>query len=216
MMNRFFRCIATAGITLASVQAAWAQTPAQLQFDTHAAFFSAETPLASPLDPQVFVADAGAPAAVGPQGIAHVAGVRNARLSDAPATPLYDAQDRPLHFTLQRWLGATGTVTLTPAAQGHETVGIDLTGLVPNGLYSAFENHFDQSPIGFTPLDGAGTANTFRADATGHAHVSVDSPNVLTHDNAVLIVYHADGRAWGTERGALGVAAQHQLIARLP
>jgi hypothetical protein len=39
---------------------------------------------------------------------------------------------------------------------------------------------------------------------------------VLTHDNAVLVVYHADGRSWGMQRGTLGVAAQHQLIARLP
>jgi hypothetical protein len=216
MMNRTSRSLAIAGFTLAIAHAASAQTPTQLKFDTHAAFFSAETHLADPLDPQVFVADSNAPAAVGPQGIAHVAGVRNAQLNDSPSTPLFNARNRSLDFTLQNWLGATGTVTLTPTADGHETVDIELTGLVPRGLYSVFENHFDQSPVGFTPLDGAGKANTFRADETGHAHLVVNSPNVLTHDNAVLVVYHADGHAWGKRRGAIGVTAQHQLIARLP
>jgi hypothetical protein len=195
---------------------ALADTPAPLAFETHAAFFSAETQLPAVLDPQVFVADTASPAAVGPQGIAHVAGVRNAHLDDAPSTPLYDAKHRPLHMTLGHWLGAKGVVSFAALPDGREHVSIELTGLVPNGLYSVFENHFDQSPVGFTPLDGRAEHNTFRADKSGHAALQLDAPAALTHDNAVLVVYHADGRSWGLQRGAIGVTAQHQLIARLP
>lgn len=210
-----FALALTALATPFAAHPALADTPTELPFQTHAAFFSAEVHLPDTLDPQVFVADAASPAAVGPQGIRHVAGVRNARLTDSPSTPLYNAQHRPMHMTLGQWLGAKGVVSLDPQ-DGHEHVSIELTGLVPNGLYSLFENHFDQSPIGFTPLDGNAQHNTFRADKTGHASVQLDTPDLMTHDNAVLLVYHADGRSWGMQRGMLGVAAQHQLIARLP
>jgi hypothetical protein len=195
---------------------ALADSSQKLSFETHAAFFSAETQLPAVLDPQVFVADASSPAGVGPQGIAHVAGVRNARLSDPPLIPLYDAQHHPLHITLGRWLGASGVVSLAARPDGRERVSIQLKGLVPDGLYSLFENHFDQSPVGFTPLDGSAERNTFHADRSGRASLQLDAPDVLTHDNAVLLVYHADGRSWGMQRGAIGVKAQHQLIARLP
>ncbi|MEX3937745.1 hypothetical protein AB4Y32_39590 [Paraburkholderia phymatum] len=195
---------------------ALAGSPQQLAFETHAAFFSAETQLPAVLDQQVFVADASSPAAVGPQGIAHVAGVRNAHLSDPPSIPLYDARHHPLHITLGHWLGANGDVSLAEQPDGRERLSIELKGLVPDGLYSLFENHFDQPPVGFTPLDGSAERNTFRADRLGRALLQLDAPSVLTHDNAVLVVYHADGRSWGMQRGAIGVTAQHQLIARLP
>lgn len=54
-----------------------------LPFVTHAEFFSAETHQVPPLDPQVFFALSSASAGLGPQGIRHVAGVRNARIADA-------------------------------------------------------------------------------------------------------------------------------------
>jgi len=49
-----------------------------LDFMTHASFFSAETHQPKPLDPHLFVADAPTAAAVGPQNIQHVAGIRPA------------------------------------------------------------------------------------------------------------------------------------------
>jgi hypothetical protein len=39
---------------------------------------------------------------------------------------------------------------------------------------------------------------------------------MLTGANAVLLVYHSDGRTHGTSRGQLGVTAHHQLIAKVP
>jgi hypothetical protein len=167
-----------------------AQSMTSLSFVTHAAFFSTETGLPAALDPQVFVLALKAPAARGPQNIDHVAGIRNARISDDHLLPIYDAHS--------------------------ERVEVELADLAPGAQFSLFENHFDQSPIGFTPLDGAGHSNSFRANADGTASVVIVSPTSLTHANAVLLVYHSDGKTHGEERGEIGVDAHHQLIARLP
>ena len=187
-----------------------------LPFVTHAAFFSAETRQPTPLDPQVFVQQANAAAATGPQNIKHVAGYRNALISDLPGLKLFSASGEPLGFTLGEWLGAAGHVDLTSGDAGAEKVVATFTGLKPGGVYSLFENHFDQQPIGFTPLDGQGMENSFVAGSDGRAMLTVLAPQRLTHANAVLLVYHSDGKTHGASRGAIGVTAQHQLIVRIP
>jgi hypothetical protein len=63
-------------------------------------------------------------------------------------------------------------------------------------------------------IDGSGADNSFVADANGNAVVTTVSPAALTHDNAVLVVYHSDGKVHGRSRGDIGVDAHHQLIAR--
>ncbi|WP_293035163.1 hypothetical protein, partial [Paraburkholderia sp.] len=120
-----------------------------LPFVTHAAFFSAETHQQAPLDPQVFVADPSGSEGPGPQGIRHVAGVRNARVADSGSLPTVNALNKPLDMTLGAWLGAGGDLVLTRQASGHEKVTVVLSHLKPNGHYSLFENHFDQKPVGF-------------------------------------------------------------------
>jgi hypothetical protein len=66
------------------------------------------------LDPQVFIHDAAAPAATGPQGIKHAAGVRPPLIDeDAKSSTLYSAEDKPLGFDLQTCLSASGSVTIT-------------------------------------------------------------------------------------------------------
>ncbi|OTP76149.1 hypothetical protein PAMC26577_11660 [Caballeronia sordidicola] len=193
-----------------------AQSTTELPFETHAAFFSAEVGLPVAIDPQVFVIDNDAAAAVGAQGILHIVGLRNARVSDSPVLPVYSAIRKPLHMNLGQWLGARGAARLTPLSDGRETVAVQLAGLVPGARYSLFENHFDQQPIGFSPLDDTGIKNTFKADSSGAARVTVTAPKVLTHENAILVVYHSDGLAHGKLRGRIGRDAHHQLIARVP
>jgi hypothetical protein len=189
----------------------------RLTFITHAAFFSAETHQPKPIDPQVFVRDPSAPAATGPQGIQHIAGVRPALIDqDAKTTPLINANGEALGFDLTDWLGANGIVTIRSSADGKAKVSAQFTRLRPGGYYSLFENHFDQQPIGFTPLDGAGKANNFVASKTGSARVTVTAPQPLTHANAVLLVYHSDKTFHGEQRGDPGVTAHNQLIARIP
>lgn len=186
---------------------------AHYTMQTHAAFFSAETNQAKALDPQVFIASTSARAGVGPQNIQHVAGVRPAFIKeDAGASPLVNAHGEALGFNLADWLAAKGDVTITPASGGKVTVSMQFTHLVPGGHYSLFENHFDQQPIGFTPLDGAGNANDFVAGADGSTKVEITAPKALTKDNAVLLVYHSDKTSHGKQRGDIGINAHHQII----
>ena len=192
-----------------------AQTGLDLQFILHAVYFSDETHQAKPLDPHAFVKDASAQAAVGPQNIPHVAGFRPALVAGPFDVEAFNAQGKSLGFTLEDWFAAKGSVKITPSGSGAK-IDCQFTQLRPNGVYSLFENHFDQKPIGFTPSDGTGKSNSFSADASGRAAVSLMSPRPLTHDNAVLLVYHSDNTAHGMERGEIGVTAHHQIIVRIP
>lgn len=201
-------------LTLFLAGGARAAEALSLQFVTHAAFFSAETKQPVVIDPQAFVADAAQAAAVGPQGIKHVAGFRPAKIAhDGGATPVFTADGRPLGFDLGAWLGATGSVTIAQT-NGAPVLTAMFSGLRPGGVYSLFENHFDQKPVGFAPMDGAGKANTFAAGADGAAKVTIQLDRMPTHANAVLLVYHSDGVPHRLERGRIGVDAHHQLIAR--
>lgn len=193
-----------------------AQPVTTLPFEAHAAFFSRETHQPKPLDPQVFVRAPGAPAAMGPQGIRHAAGYRNALLADPAALPVFSATGRALGFDLGQWFGAKGDVVLMPLPSGQEKVIAVFKGLKPGGVYSLFENHFDQKPIGFTPLDGRGVDNNFVAGKDGRGAITLTAPRALTSVNAVLVVYHSDGKSHGASRGDIGVTAHHQLIAKLP
>lgn len=184
---------------------------------THAAFFSEETKQPHAIDPQVFVRDAAGKAGSGPQNIVHVEGYRPALVSDPPDTPLYNAKGAPLKgLTLGKWLAASGEVKITPLASGGARIVSHYSGLRPQGVYSLFENHFDQQPIGFTPLDGTGARNSFVAVRDGSGKLTVNAPKMPTEVNAVLLVYHSDGRSHGSSRGEIGVNAHHQLIAKIP
>ena len=65
-------------VFIASTATTRAAEPVHMNFETHAAFFSAETKQPKVLDPHVFVRDETAPAAIGPQGIPHIAAFRPA------------------------------------------------------------------------------------------------------------------------------------------
>jgi hypothetical protein len=206
-------------MALAAVIAMWAggsfaASPRKMGFITHAAFFSAETKQPKVIDPQVFVHDGAAIEAVGPQGIKHVSGLRPAFIEqDAKTSMVFTADNKPLGFDLGTWLGATGSVTISDE-DGKPSLVATFAGLKPKGQYSLFENHFDQKPVGFTPMDGTGEANSFAAQPDGTAKVSMTLTHVLTQANAVLLVYHSDDRAHGLDKGQIGIDAHHQLIAR--
>jgi hypothetical protein len=215
-MNARLILLAAGMAVLGSHLAPAAEERLKLSFQPHAAFFSKETHQPKAVDPQVFVAAPGAAPGVSPQNILYAAGLRPAFVDDPPTAPLFAADGKPLGFALDSWLKARGSVIITPRSPGGAHLEMSFDGLIPNGTYSLFENHFDQKPIGFTPLDGAGDANSFRAQADGRADVAVDAPSMPTSANAVLLVYHSDGQTHGAERGIIGVTAHHQLIAKIP
>lgn len=202
-------------LLLASRTNALAADALNFDFILHATFFSSEMKLAKPLDPHAFVFDATVPAAIGPQGIHHVASYRPAFIAGPVDVGAYNANGAPLGFQIAQWFAARGTVKITPHGNGA-LVTCHFTNLRPNGVYSLFENHFDKKPIGFTPLDGTGKTNNFGADANGAASITVQAPKMLTHANAVLLVYHSDNQSHGRQRGDIGITAHHQLIARIP
>lgn len=206
--------LSSAGLLIASMNDGLAASPLKMNFVTHAAFFSAESRQPKVLDPQVFVRDAAVPAATGPQGIKRVAGVRPPLIEEeAKSSMLYTAEDKPLGFDLQTWLSASGTVTITEQG-GKPHLEAEFKGLKPNAKYSLFENHFDHTPVTFTPMDGAGTANSFVVQSDGTGKVSMTLPDFPTHANAVLLIYNSEGQTHGLERGRIGIDAHHQLIAR--
>lgn len=205
------------GLTFAatSAQQTVSPLPKTYGFATHATFFSLESKQANLLDPQAFVRDPAATAGVGPQGIVHDAGVRPAFRVEDPSTPVVDARGRSLGFTLERWFGARGTVTLAPSGSST-AASFAFVGLVPDGRYSLFENHFGENGVTFTPLDGTAASNSFTASHDGRARVEIVVPGAVSHAVGLLLVYHSDGRDHGMERGELGVTAHHQLIVRTP
>jgi hypothetical protein len=166
-------------LTLVGTAATQATDLQRLTFTKHAAFFSSETKQPKPVDPQVFVQNPALPAATGPQNIQHVAGIRPALIEeDAKDAPLFNAKGESLGFDLGQWLSANGRVTITPSANGKAEISAQFSKLQPGGSYSLFENHFDQQPVGFTPLDGAGKDNNFVADKKGAARVTLMAPTL--------------------------------------
>lgn len=189
--------------------------PRTFGFATHATFFSLESKQANLLDPQAFVRDPAVAAGAGPQGIVHVAGVRPAFRVEDPSTPVVNARGESLGFTLERWFGARGSVTLAPSGSST-AASFAFVGLIPSGRYSLFENHFGENGVTFTPLDGTATSNSFTAARDGRARVELQIPGTISHAEGLLLVYHSDGRDHGMQRGDLGITAHHQLIVRTP
>jgi hypothetical protein len=146
MKHRFHRPLfvlaAAAGLLVTSVENGFPASPLKMTFITHSAFFSAQTKQPKTIDPQVFVEDASAQAATGPQGIKHDAGVRPALIDqDAKTSKLFSAEHKLLGFDLHSWLSASGTVSITDQ-DGKVTLEATFKGLQPNASYSLFEKPF--------------------------------------------------------------------------
>ncbi len=187
-----------------------------LAFESYGPFFSKETRQTTSIDPQVFTRVPGVPSGVGPQGITHAAGLAPALLDDPARTPLFTADGKPLKITLGQWLGAGGTAKIAAAGGGKERIAASFNGLIAKGTYSLFQVTLKPEGNAFAPLDGAGTTNNLVATAQGTGSLTATTPAVMSHTNAVLLVYHSDGQAHGMLRGAPGLTAHHQLIARVP
>jgi hypothetical protein len=200
----------------AGAQGATPPVPVSLTFVTHAAFFSQATHRAPAIDPQIFIRQETLPEGTGPQNIEHVAGERPAQIDDVPELPAYDAHGRSLGFSLGRWFGATGTVVLQRLDTGGERIEAAFSNLLPFGTYSLFRIAFTPAGAVFTPLDGAGTSNSFTVGAEGGAKLAVVTNQPLGSGDAIVLVYHSDGLTHGDSRGDLGLTAHQQLIVRLP
>ena len=193
--------------------------PLRLSFVAHAAFFSVMSRQSTLVDPDIFIADASAPAALGFEQIAHVAGERNASMNDDATARALDANARALGFDLQHWYAANGVVELDapdPGRGGAQTIVTRFANLVPRARYSLFVAHLEGKAAAFGALDLSGKTNSFTTDGDGTAGITVVSPQTLPHGSAILLVYHADKKDHGMKAGNLGFDAFHQLVVRVP
>lgn len=192
--------------------------PASAAYVTHAFVTGAEQAALEAradqfADPQVFVQQAGATAVTGAQGIARAAGLRPALMTDDPVMPAFNAQGKPLGFNLGAWFGARGTVVYDPASAKPQ-VAMGFAGLNPGGVYSVFERRGGPGAA-FAPLDATGARTTFTADAQGNAALQLTLGAPLLPGSTIVVIYHSDGAAHGTDPGQPGITAHAQLMYRL-
>jgi hypothetical protein len=182
-------------------------------FVPYAAAYSLETKQPDIVDPLVFVIAPHASPATGYFGIAHLPGIRNARMADDPMQPALDANGKPLGFDLQHWFAATGIVELVPEGTGRDRVTARFTNLVPNGRYSIFIAR----SAGALPLESRGTSFVAAPDGTGGIDaIPIASP---VSGGTVLLVFHSDrgdGAPRTPDRGEIGIYSHVQLAAPIP
>ena len=189
--------------------------PQRLAFVPYAAAFSVEGKEPALVDPLVFVIAPHASPATGLLGIAHLPGIRNALMADDPMQPALDANGKPLGFDLQHWFEATGIAEIVPDG-GRQRITTRFTNLVPNGRYGLYATRNARLDAGVVPLDGSGRSGSFVATPEGTGGVSVISPVPLTHQNAILLIFHSDREDRGQMRGELGIYSHVQLAAPIP
>jgi len=193
-----------------------AQDRVALSFVSGGAFYSQSEKTEHAIDPQIFVYDGLVAVGTGPQRIEHIAGLRNARLDDALASPLYNAEGMALGLTLRKWLAARGVLETQTQANGRIRWIASFKHLVPFGTYSLFaQSAGADAEKTFRPLDADGSASSFEAGADGSAMIVLETSPRVADETAIVLVYHSDGREHGVSRGRLGVTAHEQLAARL-
>ena len=215
--------VTTAALSAAAIAAcgssshAVAASTGTAAYQLHMSFFSHESGLKGVIDPQVFVRKAGVPRAVGPQMIPHAAGLSPAPQDAAAGSSLHGATGASLGITLGEWERARGSLRIS-CANSRSTVHSTLTGLIPRGVYSVFVVHLKvNGPGRFTPLGNiAGTDNNFVASPSGTAAPNDTVSGCLTKSDAVVVIWHSDGKTHGTTPGMLGVTWHNSVITPVP
>ena len=140
--------------------------------------------------------------------------LRNPSEDTEPSAPLFSDSGIALDLTWGDWLAATATssVRVTGGNNPKTQVSIELTGLVPNGVYSVFygtlqpdSEHPDCLNVERTlPVIGHGRSasgpdpSSFVADADGNATFTgrVDGDLLAPLQSFFSIVYHFDGQTY--------------------
>jgi hypothetical protein len=200
MLNFFLRAALLAAL-IAVPSFAAAQTTGIYAFEPHAVYAALEGRQPVATDPQMFVS-AGS-------------GVRGASLTDDPFAPALNSEGKSLGFTIGQWFAAAGNVQLTGLDNEHLKVTAHFDRLVPGGRYSLFKVELGTSPK-TTPLDNLGQTNSFNANKSGTADVTLVANGPFTHAVAIVLAFHSDGADHGFNPGLTGVDTHDQLIYRFP
>ena len=133
----------------------------------------------------------------------------------------------PLGMTLGEWLKHAGTGSYTCQA-GVGTLDLQLTGLVPNGVYTMWHAFMAiPPPVPFTgtldlPLGARdGSESVFVADKKGRKNFKhTFQPCLQMSDtwttSMLAINYHSDGKTYGGHPGPFGSDAHIPLFVMLP
>ena len=118
----------------------------------------------------------------------------------------------PEDFTEQQWMNANANVTVMDVSADSYTVKIEASGLVPNGLYTAW--WVKDQLIGKAMGPAGGTPeNEIRADREGNATATVTVPKGNDYDMMGL-AYHADNQTHGDKPGKMGETTFRHLMGK--
>ncbi len=131
----------------------------------------------------------------------HMAPLRDHRAAGQMEPSRSVSFDGPI--TLGQWLKAGGSGTITCPPKHNPKVTLELHGLIPHGLYTAWGGML--TALGPRPIALGGVPNSFVADEFGNAHFSARlnyCPMELRAGELPLsfidILYHADQALYGT------------------
>lgn len=108
----------------------------------------------------------------------------------------------PEGYTEATWLNATADSQVSAAEDDMYEVTLELTGLVPEGLYTVWAVTERLVGMNVEPAGGL-PGNEFSADADGNATHTMAVPADNGYDRLV-VAYHADDMTHGDNPGAMG------------
>lgn len=108
----------------------------------------------------------------------------------------------PEGYTEETWLDATADSQVSATDDGRYEVALELTGLVPEGLYTVWAVTERLVGMNVEPAGGL-PDNEFTADAEGNATHTITVPADNSYD-MLVVAYHADDMTHGDNPGAMG------------
>ena len=154
----------------------------------------------------------GAQAQNGTPPATRAAGGQPAPLASALLVTLHDGV--PTGLDKDKYTSAFGVALLSMNADGTKNLDVELAGLVPKGLYSAW--WINTKPSVSRGLLGKAPADSFTADEHGNGSTTFTLAPSAEYQ-LLTIVYEADGKMHGEDApGTMGSTVYTQLIGDFP
>lgn len=120
----------------------------------------------------------------------------------------------PEGFTEDQWMEAEATASVVETRNGTDTVELEASGMVPNGVYTIWwvGHGTDNSAMG---PGGGVPANELTADASGNAKTTLTVESGSGY-RQMVVAYHADGQTHGETPGEMGKQTFAHLMGPWP
>ncbi len=121
----------------------------------------------------------------------------------------------PQDIEAEAWNEADVSSYAVQGMDGAITVAVDASGLVAEGLYTAWwvNNMDDMENMSMGPA--AGPEGSFIADEDGNAFYAFEIPADADYQTLVL-AFHADGNTYGEDPGAMGEVTFSHVMGEFP